>query len=275
VLGAQGPIARSAPDIEAALRVIAGPDAGEDRAWRVELPAPRCKSLKGARIAILRGPDYAPVDTELLSAQQRVADALVRAGARVAEAQPEEFGDWREHYRLYLHLLHYMMSPRWDANKRALAVKRLREDDDEFASAQIDGLCCTGAQLFMWHLERERARAAWRRFFADWDAVLAPAFHTPAFLHVDFDAAALGLGATSFRVDVDGRQIPYTRGLFYPHLSTLAGQPALAIPAGISEGGLPLAVQLIGPYLEDLTLTRLALLMAQEIGGFVPPPGWT
>ncbi len=274
VLGAQGPIARSAADIETALEVIAGPDVGEDRAWRVELPAPRCTSLKGARIAVLRGPDYAPVDAELLSAQQRMADTLARAGARVDVAHPEEFGDWREHYRLYLHLLHYMMSPRWDADKRELAIARLREDDDEFAPAQIDGLRCTGAQLFMWHLARERVRATWRRFFADWDAVIAPAFHTPAFAHVEFDTAALGLGATRTRIDVDGVRVPYTRGLFYPHLSTLAGQPALAIPAGISRKKLPLAVQLIGPYLEDLTLTRLASLIAQEVGGFVPPPPW-
>jgi len=59
VLGAQGPLARSAEDIDAALAVIAGPDVGEDRAWRVELPPPRCTSLRGARIAVLEGPSTA------------------------------------------------------------------------------------------------------------------------------------------------------------------------------------------------------------------------
>jgi amidase len=42
----------------------------------------------------------------------------------------------------------------------------------------------------------------------------------------------------------------------------------------MSRSGLPLAVQLIGPYLEDWTLTRLASLLAREVGGFVAPPGW-
>lgn len=272
VLGAQGPLARSAEDIEAALAVIAGPDVGEDRAWRVELPPPRCTSLRGARIAVLEGPSYAPVDPALLAARERVIEALGRAGARVAVAQPEAFGDWREHLRLYLRLVHYMMSPRWNEAKRAVAVQQLREDDDEFAPAQIEGLTCSGAQLFLWHLAREQVRATWRRFFADWDAMLAPAFHTPAFPHIDFDGPALGLAATHHRVEVAGQRVPYCRGLFYPQVSTLAGQPALAVPVGLSADGLPLSLQLIGPYLEDLTITRLASLLAREIGGFVAPP---
>lgn len=272
VLGAQGPMARSAQDIEAALTVIAGPDVGEDRAWRVQLPPARCESLKGARIAVLEAPDYAPVDPALLAARDDVVRVLGRAGAKVARAEPEGFGDWREHLRLYLRLLHYMMSPRWDADKRAQAVSALRADDDEFAPAQIEGLTCTGAQLFMWHLAREQVRAAWRTFFVKWDAVLAPAFHTPAFPHTPFDKPALGLGATHLRVSVGGHNVPYTRGLFYPHVSTLAGQPALSVPVGVSHEGLPLGLQLIGPYLEDLTLTRLAALLAHEMGGFVAPP---
>jgi amidase len=168
-----------------------------------------------------------------------------------------------------------MMSPRWSPEKRAAAVAELKRADDEFASAQVEGLQCTGQQLFLWHLERERVRAAWRAFFQDWDAMLTPAFHTPAFVHVAFDGPALGAAATHQRVVVAGQNLPYCRGLFYPHLSTLAGQPALACPVGLSPAGLPLSLQLVGPYLEDLTLTRLGGLLAREIGGFVPPPAFS
>ena len=275
VLGAQGPLARSPQDIEAVARTMSGPDAGEDVGWRLDLPAPRLQSLRGARIAVLPLPDWAPVDDELVAARERTVEALVRAGARVAEAQPEGMGDWKDHYRLYLRLLNYMMSPRWDADKRALAVERVRQAGDEFGQAHIDGLTCTGAQLFVWHLERERVRAAWRQFFTQWDAMIAPAFHTPAFEHRQWDGPALGLGATGHTTWVNGRSVPYLNGLVYPHVSTLAGQPALTCPAGLSASGLPLAYQLIGPYLEDWTLTRLAALIAQETGtGFVPPPAF-
>lgn len=272
VLGAQGPIARSADDIEAAIAVMAGPDVGEDRAWRVALPPPRHHSLAGARIAVLEGPDWAPVDPELLSARDEVIRVLGRCGAKVTRAQPQAMGDWREHMRLYLRLLHYMMSPRWDDAHRRASVEALHACDDEFAPAQIEGLTCTGAQLFMWHLAREQVRRAWREFFTDWDAVLAPAFHLPAFEHIAFDGPAIGAAAVGHTVRVGDRLVPYARGLFYPQVSTLAGQPALACPVGVSSQGLPLAVQLIGPYLEDFTVTALAKGLAREIGGSVPPP---
>ena len=274
VLGAQGPLARSAEDIGLAARVMCGPDAGEDVAWRLELPVPRCSSLKGARIAVLAPPVYAPVHEDLAAAQERVIVALGKAGAHVAVAQPEGLGDWREHYRLYLRLLHYMMSPLWALEDRAARVAELKRADDEFAIAQVEGLLCTGQQLFMWHLERERVRAAWRGFFKHWDAMLTPAFHTPAFEHVAFSGPALGAAATHQRVLVAGQSVPYSRGLFFPHVSTLAGQPALACPVGVSAAGLPLSVQLIGPYLEDFTLTQLAHALARETGGFVPPPAF-
>jgi len=265
VLGAQGPLARSAQDIEHVLGVLAGPDVGEDKAWRVSLPAPRCNTLRGARIALLELPEFAPVDPDTLAARQRLIERLRTAGAVVQTAQPQAMEDWRAHYQLYLRLLHYMMSPRWDDSKRQVAIERLRGVDDEFAMAQIEGLRCTGAQLFGWHLQREQYRAAWRAFFCEWDAMLTPAFHTPAFEHKIFDGPALGFGATTHSVQVGNASVPYTRGLFYPHVSTLAGQPAIAFPVGISRAGLPLSMQLIGPYLEDLTVIRLAGLMAEPI----------
>jgi amidase len=51
-------------------------------------------------------------------------------------------------------------------------------------------------------------------------------------------------------------------------------QPATAFPIGLSKGGLPLALQAIGPYLEDRTPLGFTALLAKEIGGFVPPPGY-
>lgn len=280
VLGAQGPLARSADDIALAARVMCGPDAGEDVAWRLELPPPRRSSLRGARIAVLEPPDWAPVDEGLMAARDGVIAALGRAGATVAAAQPEGMDDWREHFRLYLRLLHYMMSPRWTDEERAARVQALRSHaaDDEFIPAQVEGLTCTGAQLFLWHLARERVRAAWRSFFRDWDALLTPAFHSAAFAHIDYQGPALGAACVPWTVDLatrgGPRRVPYSRGLFYPHVSTLAGQPALACPVGLNARGLPLSMQLIGPYLEDWTVTTLGALLAREIGGFVPPPGY-
>jgi amidase len=54
----------------------------------------------------------------------------------------------------------------------------------------------------------------------------------------------------------------------------VAGQPATAFPVGVSRGGLPIGLQAVGPYLEDLTPLRFAALLAREIGGFRKPAGY-
>jgi amidase len=50
------------------------------------------------------------------------------------------------------------------------------------------------------------------------------------------------------------------------------GQPATSIPIGMSKEGLPIGIQVIGPYLEDLMTIKFASLLEREFGGFIQPP---
>ena len=54
------------------------------------------------------------------------------------------------------------------------------------------------------------------------------------------------------------------------------GRHRIAVPFPISrsETGLPIGVQIVGPYLEDRTTIRFAELIEREFGGFTPPPGY-
>jgi amidase len=58
-------------------------------------------------------------------------------------------------------------------------------------------------------------------------------------------------------------------------VATVPGLPATAAPIGLSETGLPIGVQIIGPQLEDRTTIEFARLMEREFGGFVPPRGFS
>ena len=75
----QGPLARSAEDVELALDVVAGPDVGEDAAWRLELPAPRHLRLSDYRVAVMPAIAWLPVDDEIGDAIERLASTLSRA----------------------------------------------------------------------------------------------------------------------------------------------------------------------------------------------------
>jgi amidase len=47
--------------------------------------------------------------------------------------------------------------------------------------------------------------------------------------------------------------------------------PSTAIPTGFAPHGLPVDVQIVGPWLEDPTPLKLAELIEREFGGLVPP----
>ncbi|MGA8400583.1 MAG: amidase family protein, partial [Stellaceae bacterium] len=57
-----GPMARSADDLALALGILAGPDALQQAAWRVQFPAPRGRSLKDFRVAVWGSAPEAPID---------------------------------------------------------------------------------------------------------------------------------------------------------------------------------------------------------------------
>ena len=73
---------------------------------------------------------------------------------------------------------------------------------------------------------------------------------------------------------VDGRQVPFRLQQVYSGISVVGGVPATAFPVGLSRDGLPIAVQAIGPYLEDRTPIRFAGLVRAEFGGYRHPPGY-
>jgi len=56
--------------------------------------------------------------------------------------------------------------------------------------------------------------------------------------------------------------------------ATLIGCPATVAPVGQTKAGLPVGIQIMGPYWEDATLITFAGLLAEELGGFTAPPSY-
>jgi amidase len=266
LLGVVGPLARSADDLDLALDVVAGPDVGDDVAWRLELPPPRHERLADFRVAILPPIPWLPVADEMLIAIEQVRAALRGVGARVEEAQPDGLGDLCEHHDLYLSMLTAIGNQRGLEESRALAA-RIREAGGTYAEAHASGFESTAQDYLVWHGRREAYRAMWRAFFREWDVLLAPIAVVPAPPHTTVP--------TRHRMtDVNGRVVSFTAQLAYPGLAVLPGQPATAFPVGLSTDGLPVGIQAIGPYLEDRTTIRFAGLLAEEIGGYRQPPSY-
>ena len=268
-MAVQGPLARSATDLELLFRVLCHAEGLEGKGWRPQLPAPRFERLAEARVGILRIPAWLPVEDSILEAREGVCAALQLAGARLVEIDAHPwFGDFRDYYRQYLVALQCLLAGSLPPATRAKAAAKMRGYEDAFLLAVADGLEA-GAGVLVDLLETfERHRAAWEQIFERIDVLLTPVCSTNAFAHDDgyFYERTLA---------VNGERMPYYRLSMLPALASVAGLPGTVFPTGRrAPNGGPIGLQAMGAYFEDLTTLRFTQLLEQEIGGFRPPPGF-
>ena len=267
-LNTLGPIARTAADLALGVKVVAGPDIGDEVAWRLELPAPRHERLSDYRVAIYPGADWRPVSSEITGAIEKLAANLRKAGAHVALAQPDGFEDGgRDHNEVFVSIAGAIQGSRLSDEERAARRELLLASGDPFAEMRARHLEASAAAYMALHGRREQYRARWRAFFRDWDVMLAPIVMVPAPPHSTLPP---DVRAAEF----DGQTVSYRSQSAYSGLSIMSGVPATAFPIGMSRDGLPISIQAIGPYLEDYTPIRFAGLVGSEIGGYQRPPGY-
>jgi len=264
-----GPMARHAEDLALAMGVLAGPDGPGASAWRIDLPPPRAKRLRDFRVAIWAHSPLSAVDDRIIEKLEAVGDTLRSAGALVSDASRPNF-EIEPFHRTYLKLLRAATSSRVPAEvfEAHLALAATLSPDDMTHRANLArGATVRHREWLQTNEIRMRYRIAWREFFKDFDVVLAPIAATPAFLHdqnPDRDKRVMR---------VNGKDISYNDQLFWAGLAAMPYLPSTAAPIGFVEG-LPVGMQIIGPEAGDYTTIEFARLLAQEIGGFVPPPGY-
>ena len=110
-------------------------------------------------------------------------------------------------------------------------------------------------------------RQQWRRFFNDWDIVICPQTATTAFPQDQGEY----LGRTLL---VDNVAQDYFQQVFWSGLVTVAHLPSTVFPTGLSQEGLPIGLQAVGAEFNDYVTIDFTRLMAEEIGGFIPPPAY-
>jgi amidase len=264
-----GPMARCAADLSLLLDVMAGPDPLEaGKAYRLALPPPRHARLRDFRVLLIDSDPLLPTDKDVRAGIERLADHLGKAGVSVARESslwPDFAASSRLYMRLLLALLGATFLPEIYAGAQSAAAQ-LSPDDESLAAERLRGIGLSHRDWVAAAGNRTRLRGKWRDLFNSFDAVICPIMPTPAYLK---DHA---LDQETRRIKIDGKDYPYPDQLAWPGVATLPGLPSTAIPTGLSAAGLPVGVQIIGPWLEDRTPLQLAELIEREFGGFVPPP---
>jgi amidase len=262
-----GPLARSARDLALALNAIAGPDPAET-AMSFVLPPPRTDDVRGLRIAVWAGQDGRPTDPEISALVEAAGHYFADAGAEVSfDARPDF--DVTEAFHLYLTLLDAATSARIPPD--FLEMKRqgkaaLHADDMSATAVTLRAVDISHSEWLRANERRHQIRRAWAIFFQRWDVLLCPPFATAALPHMK--------GNTwERRVDVDGVSLPYDDLLFWPGLTCGYHLPATVAPIGLTQAGLPVGVQIVGPLFGDRTTIAVAEHLERGFP-FVPPPGW-
>jgi hypothetical protein len=110
------------------------------------------------------------------------------------------------------------------------------------------------ARIASWLLEFPQDVCDGRHF----DVLLTPVAATAAFPH------NANPNRDERTVMVNGKSAPYAEQLFFAGLASLSSLPATAAPIGLTEEGLHVGLQIIGPEDEDPTTIEFARLHAAE-----------
>lgn len=252
-----------------ALDVLAGPDDAQATGYRLALPPARHARLADFRVLVLEQHPLLPISGEVSEVLRHFAGNLRNAGVTVADSSPllpdltqaAHTFDWLMMAFLGANFPDVAYASRWDSASRLPAGDKSREANRQRA------LVSSHRDWIQAHRARVAISHQWRQLFREWDVVICPVLPTTAFPHDDAEISQR-------TIDIDGRRVPYAYQTAWSGPASLSGLPATSVPIGLGRSGLPVGVQIVGPYLEDRTTLGFAQLAEREFGGFRAPPGF-
>ncbi|MEC7818596.1 MAG: Asp-tRNA(Asn)/Glu-tRNA(Gln) amidotransferase subunit GatA [Pseudomonadota bacterium] len=274
-----GPMARSVEDCAIMLEAMAGFDPKDATSLQMDVPnweAALDANLKGKRIGIPREYRMDGTDAEILSSWEQGKEWLRDAGAEIVDiALP---------HTKYALPAYYIIAPaeassnlaRYDGVRYGLrdlpdgaglqdmyAATRADGFGDEVKRRILIGTYVLSAGFYdAYYTQAQKVRALVAQDFESaWsqcDAILAPTTPNPSF----------PLGSLN-----DDPLTMYLNDVFAVPAS-LAGLPAMSVPAGLNSDGLPLGLQIVGKPFDEQGVLNAGLAIEQRAGFTAKPEAW-
>ncbi|MBG6074197.1 amidase [Polaromonas sp. CG_9.11] len=251
-----GPMARNIPDLALLLSVQAGFDARLPLTRRdktVDFTAPLQRNFKGSRIGWLGDlGGHLAMEPELLALCEQTCKTFETIGCQVEPVLPAF--NLERLWRAWLTLRSFNVAGNNAALYNDVAQRALLKPE---AVWEIErGLALSGPDVF----NAARDRSAWyqvlRGLFETYDYLILPATQV-----LPFDATL------HWPAQVNGRTMDtYHRWMEVVVPATMAGLPALSVPAGFSVNGLPAGLQILGPTQADWSVLQIGHAYDQASG---------
>ena len=248
-MSVSGPMARSVQDLALAMAAMSGPD---DRSpISLEAPGeiflnPLARSFKGCKVAFSANLGGLPVEPEVARVVESTRAVFQEIGCDVVNDEP----DIAEADEIF------MLWRAWRTELRItplLKEHRAQIKDTVIWNAE-QGLPITGPQLARAEAKRTELYHRMREFFKKYEFLVLPVTQVAPFsIEEEYPAQVNGIKMNTY---IDWQKTCY--------LISALGNPAMSVPAGFTESGLPVGIQIVGRHRDDFGILQLAHAFEQK-----------
>jgi amidase len=268
-----GCLARSIADLQLCFEIVAGADPRRPDVPPIPLDTTSGKSLTALKIAWSDEWAEIPVAAEIKATMVASAEKLTAVGAKVVRWLPPNFNlaeIFELHGLMAAYLNRYAQpSDRYNLRHSAELLWRNATQGDRqlhylgnysrflptMLNPSLQGYFQTLTRRDLFIAEMDAA-------LEPWDVWICPVAATTAFTHRPAWSA----------IDIDGRAYPHaTANGIYLLPFNVSGHPAVVIPIGRTQAGLPIGMQIIGKRWREMELLSIAQEIDNAIGNFCHP----
>jgi amidase len=254
----KGPLARSVEDVAFLLSVMAGQDPHDPGCYPSDpqlFARPLARDVRGVRVAWCPDLGGLPLDTRVRAVLEAQRRTFVDLGCIVEDACPDltDAGESFLTVRKWKSWASY--APLLAAHRDALKPEAIWEIEE--------GSRVTGSELARAVTQQGALMQRMRAFQEPYEFILCAVNQVPP-----FDATL------DWPHEIDGTPMEdYVAWMKSTYLISATYRPSMSVPAGFTTDGLPVAIQIVGRYRDDMGLLKFAYAFEQATNfGRMRPP---